>query len=112
MTQSNYEFLVDFLTMVSDDQDFTVEKECNEFVITTKGEVKVNPNLLIDKKYNQEAAKQSNNDRNNILFKKAYKKQQKEFQKDLDLYNQALKKQKEEKERILKKKQETGLKLL
>lgn len=116
MTQEEREFLQDFLTITaenSQDKDFTVEYELDEyFVVTSEGEVELNPNQNIDVEYNKAIARQSNNDRDKELYNKALEKQRKENEKDLILYNKALEKQQAKRRRIEQKRKETGLKLV
>lgn len=112
MKKQDLEFYMDFLAMTSSEEAFNVEYEMGDLVVTDKGLVEINPNISVDKKYTEALAKASNDDQDKILFKKAYDKQQKEFEKEMVLYNKALKKQKDKKERIEKKRKETGLKLV
>jgi len=116
LTQEEQEFLHDFLTMSkenSQDKDFEVQEMVDEyFVITTEGNVEVNPELDIDVDFNKSVARQSNNDTDKELYNKALEKQRKENERDLMLYNKALKKQQDYKKRIERKRKETGLKLV
>lgn len=98
LTQEEQEFLIDFMTMSkedSQDKEFEVQEVVDEYlVITTEGEVEVNPDSYIDVEYNKAIARQSNNDT------------------DKELYNKALEKQKDRKRRVDQKRKETGLKLV
>lgn len=116
LTHEEQEFLQDFLTTTaesSQEKDFNIAYELDEyFVITTEGEVELNPSQNIDIEYNKALARQSNNDRDKELYNKALEKQRKENEKDLILYNKALKKQQSKRRRIEQKRKETGLKLV
>jgi ribosomal protein L14E/L6E/L27E len=116
LTQEEQEILHDLLTLSaesSQDKEFEVAEVVDEnFVITTEGDVEVNPELNIDVDYNKAIARQSNNDEDKRLYNKALEKQREENEKDLALYNKALKKQLDKKARIERKRKETGLRLV
>ena len=121
LTQEEQEILHDLLTLSAESSqnkefevaEFEVAEVVDEnFVITTEGDVELNPELNIDVDYNKAIARQSNNDEDKRLYNKALEKQREENEKDLALYNKALKKQLDKKARIERKRKETGLRLV